>query len=57
VVARSIHNYDTPPRGLVNEPQGRCLKDKVAGFQRGACSRNIRTILLGGVQVFLNVIS
>src|ERR1700682_3122578 len=39
-------------RGLVNEHQARRLKRRLLGFQRGACSRNIRTILLGGVQSF-----
>jgi hypothetical protein len=38
--------------GLVNEHQARRLKRKLLGFQRGARSRNIRTILLGGVQSF-----
>jgi hypothetical protein len=39
-------------RGLVNEHQARRLKRRLLGFQRGARSRNIRTILLGGVQSF-----
>jgi hypothetical protein len=39
-------------RGLVNEHQARRLKRRLLGFQRGARRRNIRTILLGGVQSF-----
>jgi hypothetical protein len=39
-------------RGLVNEHQARRLKRRLLSFQRGARSRNIRTILLGGVQSF-----
>jgi hypothetical protein len=39
-------------RGLLNEHQARCLKRRLLGFQRGARSRNIRAILLGGVQSF-----
>ena len=39
-------------RGLVNEHQALSLKRRLLGSQRGARSRNVRTILLGGVQSF-----
>ena len=39
-------------RGLVNEHQARCLERRLLSFQRSARSRNIRPILLGGVQSF-----
>ena len=39
-------------RGLVNEHQAGRLKRRLLGFQRGARCRDIRTILLGGVQSF-----
>jgi hypothetical protein len=39
-------------RSFVNEYQARRLKRRLLGFQRGARSRNIRAILLGGVQSF-----
>ena len=39
-------------RSLVNEHQARRLERRLLSFQHGARSRNIRAILLGGVQSF-----
>ena len=39
-------------RGLVNEHQARRLERRLLSFERCARSRNIRPILLGGVQSF-----
>jgi len=50
--AAVVTNHFRRDRGLVNEHQARRPKRRLLGFQRGAGSRNIRTILLGGVQTF-----
>jgi hypothetical protein len=39
-------------RRLINKHETRRIEDRLLGFQLGACGQDIRTVLLGGVEIF-----
>ncbi len=50
--APKVANHLRRDRGLVDEHETRCFELGLLGFQFRAGRRDIRTILLGGVQSF-----
>jgi len=50
--ASVVPNHLRRDRRLINEDEAPRIKCKLLCFQRGACGRDIRAILLGGAQSF-----